>query len=92
MANKFGGKVAIITGGSTGMGLATAKRFVQEGMDQVFITGRRKDALDRAAGENRMRSPKRFRSWHRTKRVTSREPSFTWMAEWPRYNTQIYPR
>jgi len=33
------------------MGLATAKRFVQEGMDQVFITGRRRDALDRAVAE-----------------------------------------
>jgi NAD(P)-dependent dehydrogenase (short-subunit alcohol dehydrogenase family) len=47
MADKFTGKVAVITGGSTGMGLATAKRFIQEGMDHVFITGRRKDALDR---------------------------------------------
>ena len=51
MAEKFTGKVAVITGGSTGMGLATANRFVGEGMDQVFITGRRKDALDRAAAE-----------------------------------------
>ena len=33
------------------MGLATAQRFVQEGMDHVFITGRRKDALDRAITE-----------------------------------------
>jgi NAD(P)-dependent dehydrogenase (short-subunit alcohol dehydrogenase family) len=48
MADKFTGKVAVITGGSTGMGLATAKRFIQEGMDHVFITGRRQDALDRA--------------------------------------------
>jgi len=33
------------------MGLATAKRFVQEGMEHVFITGRRRDALDAAAAE-----------------------------------------
>jgi NADP-dependent 3-hydroxy acid dehydrogenase YdfG len=33
------------------MGLATAKRFVQEGMDHVFITGRRKDTLDAAVAE-----------------------------------------
>ena len=51
MSQKFTGKVAVVTGGSTGMGLATAKRFVQEGMDHVFITGRRKDALDAAVAE-----------------------------------------
>ena len=33
------------------MGLATAKRFVAEGMDHVFITGRRKDVLDAAVAE-----------------------------------------
>lgn len=44
-------KVAVITGGSTGMGLATAKRFVQEGADHVFITGRRRDVLDGAVTE-----------------------------------------
>jgi NAD(P)-dependent dehydrogenase (short-subunit alcohol dehydrogenase family) len=51
MANKFAGKCAVITGGSTGIGLATAKRFIQEGMDHVFITGRRKEALNRAVAE-----------------------------------------
>ena len=51
MPKKFAGKIAVVTGGSTGMGLATAKRFVQEGMDHVFITGRRKDALDAAITE-----------------------------------------
>src|SRR6266403_2020689 len=51
MSKKFEGKIAVVTGGSAGIGLATAKRFVQEGMDQVFITGRGKDALDAAAAE-----------------------------------------
>jgi NAD(P)-dependent dehydrogenase (short-subunit alcohol dehydrogenase family) len=44
---KLDGKVAVITGGSTGMALAGAKLFVDEGA-HVFITGRRKDALDEA--------------------------------------------
>jgi NAD(P)-dependent dehydrogenase (short-subunit alcohol dehydrogenase family) len=50
-AGKLVGKIAVITGGSTGMGLATAKRSVLEGADHVFITGRRKDALDAAVAE-----------------------------------------
>ena len=41
------GKVAVITGGSTGIGLAAAKLFVREGA-YVFITGRRQKKLDEA--------------------------------------------
>jgi NAD(P)-dependent dehydrogenase (short-subunit alcohol dehydrogenase family) len=44
---KLQGKVAVITGGSSGLALETAKRFVQEGA-HVFITGRRQEALDEA--------------------------------------------
>jgi len=51
MSKKFAGKIAVVTGASTGMGLATAKRFIQEGMDHVFITGRRKEALDASVAE-----------------------------------------
>ncbi len=43
----FNGKIAIITGGSTGIGLATAHRFILEGA-RVVITGRNQDALDAA--------------------------------------------
>ena len=44
---KLKGKVAVITGGSSGMALASAKRFVEEGA-YVFITGRRQEQLDMA--------------------------------------------
>ena len=44
------GKTAVITGGSSGIGLATAKRFVEEGA-YVFITGRRQSELDKAVAE-----------------------------------------
>ncbi len=44
---KLQGKVAVITGGSSGIGLATAQRFVGEGA-YVFITGRRQPELDEA--------------------------------------------
>lgn len=45
---KLEGKIAVVTGGNSGIGLATAKRFVSEGAE-VYITGRRQDELDKAA-------------------------------------------
>jgi NAD(P)-dependent dehydrogenase (short-subunit alcohol dehydrogenase family) len=47
MSRKLEGKIAVITGGTEGIGLATAKLFVKEGA-YVFITGRRQQQLDEA--------------------------------------------
>ena len=49
-SGKLAGKIALITGGASGIGLATAKRFVAEGA-YVFITGRRQNELDVATRE-----------------------------------------
>ena len=50
MSGKLDGKVAVITGGNSGIGLASAKRLVAEGA-YVFITGRRQAELDSAVKE-----------------------------------------
>ena len=47
MARKLEGKIAVVTGGTSGIGLATAKRFSAEGA-RVFVTGRRQAELDAA--------------------------------------------
>lgn len=47
---KLDGKTAVVTGGSSGIGLATARQFIAEGA-RVIITGRRQDAIDNALTE-----------------------------------------
>lgn len=48
--NKFNNKLAIVTGGNSGIGYATAKELIANGA-KVIITGRRKDAIEKAADE-----------------------------------------
>jgi NAD(P)-dependent dehydrogenase (short-subunit alcohol dehydrogenase family) len=50
MSQKLGNKVAVVTGGNSGIGLAIAKRFAQEGA-KVAITGRNQKTLEQAVAE-----------------------------------------
>lgn len=50
MSNKLEGKIAIVTGGTSGIGLATAKLFATEGAT-VYVTGRRQAELDAAVAQ-----------------------------------------
>src|SRR3546814_16689221 len=48
--SNLNGKTAVITGGATGIGMAAARRFIEDGAF-VFIFGRRQEALDAAVAE-----------------------------------------
>lgn len=50
MTRKLEGKIALVTGGTTGIGFATAKRFIEEGAT-VVLTGRNPDTLEAARAE-----------------------------------------
>ena len=67
MTDRFNNKVVVVTGGTSGIGLAAAKAFVAEGAS-VFITGRRQEVLDAAVKEIRRPGHGRARRHVQTRR------------------------
>ncbi len=67
MSKKLADKVALVTGGSTGIGLASAKALAEQGA-KVYITGRRQEELDAAVRFHRARRPRDPRRRRRVKR------------------------
>ncbi len=63
---KLEGKVAVITGGSSGIGLSTAQQFISEGA-YVFIAGRRQSELDAAVKQIRQKQQRHRCSGRRLK-------------------------
>jgi NAD(P)-dependent dehydrogenase (short-subunit alcohol dehydrogenase family) len=51
MSQALAGKVAVVTGGTTGTGLAIAKKFVVQGATAVVVTGLEQEQLDKVAEE-----------------------------------------
>ena len=87
MSQRLAGTVAVITGGSSGIGLATAKRFVDEGA-YVFITGRRKSELD-AAVKQIGRSGRVFRAMSPNWRILT--PCMQWLRSRKANSTSFLP-
>jgi NAD(P)-dependent dehydrogenase (short-subunit alcohol dehydrogenase family) len=67
MSSRFSHKVVVITGGSDGIGLAGAKRFVEDGALGVIICGRKKEKMEKAVEGLEVRGDnfKETRKWNK---------------------------